>query len=320
EEDARVVVMAGFVGNSLDSATADFLTEGGRAVILFSRNISSAEQVAELTSDIACAAGEHIIVAIDQEPGRVDRLDAIGIPAPPLDTDREQFELLTAHMARDMAELGINLNLAPIADVAQGENPVLEGRNAGPNPDAVIERALAFMTGLRAGGVGSTAKHFPGHGLSRVDPHREVTLIDAGLTELEETHFPPFRAAIGAGVDAVMVGHPIYDAIDDNSPASLSPEVLRMLRQDFGFDGVAMTDGLSMAALRKIRTIEQIAVEAIVAGQDLLIADRPSDVPRIVATLVAAVDSGEVARERLGEAAQRVRHLAGHLQPVECAA
>ena len=289
-------------------------------MILFSRNISTRDQLAGLTSDIACAAGEPVIIAIDQEPGRVDRLDAVGIPAPSLDTDPDQFELLTARMARQMVELGINLDLAPIADVAQGENPVLEGRNAGSDPEAVIERALAFISGLASGGVGATAKHFPGHGLSRVDPHLEVTLIDAELLVLEDTHFPPFHATIGAGVDAVMVGHPIYDAIDPDSPASLSPEVLRMLREDFGFGGVAMTDGLSMAALRRIRTIGEIAVEAIAAGQDLLIADRPSDVPQIVATLIAAVETGDVARVRLGEAASRVRRLASELTPIACRA
>ncbi|MGI9610840.1 MAG: glycoside hydrolase family 3 N-terminal domain-containing protein [Acidimicrobiia bacterium] len=317
-EDARAVVMAGFGSTQLDSSTTEFLAAGGRAVIIFSRNISSADQLAGLTSDVACAAGEAVIIAIDQEPGRVDRLDAIGIPAPPLDTDREQFELLTARMAREMTALGINLDLAPIADVAQGDNPVLEGRNSGPDPEAVTERALAFMAGLEDGGVGTTAKHFPGHGLSRVDPHRDVTLIDAPLAELAETHFPPFHAAISAGVDAVMVGHPIYESIDPDSPASLSPVVLRMLREDFGFEGVAMTDGLSMAALRKIRTIEQIALEALVAGQDLLIADRPSDVPRLVATIETAVAGGELDRERLSEAANRVRRLAAELTPIAC--
>ncbi len=310
--------MAGFGGTQLDQTTSEFLAAGGRAVILFSRNVSTPQQLADLTSEISCAAGEPVIVAIDQEPGRVDRLDAIGIPAPPLDTDREQFELLTARMAREMASLGINLDLAPIADVALGDNPVLEGRSSGDDPEAVIERALAFMSGLEAGGVGATAKHFPGHGLSRVDPHHEVTLIDAALEELAETHFPPFDAVIAAGVDAVMIGHPIYHSIDPNSPASLSPEVLRMLREDFGFEGVSLTDGLSMAALREIRTIEEIAVQAITAGEDLLIADRPSDVPRIVATLVAAAVDGSVTRERLGEAAARVRRLASQLTPVVC--
>lgn len=318
-EDARAVVMAGFGGTTLDDATTDFLAAGGTAVILFARNISNRDQVADLSSAVACAAAKPVIVAIDQEPGRVDRLASIGIPAPPLDTDPAEFEILTTAMARQMSEIGINLDLAPIADVAQGENPVLAGRNAGPDPEAVTERALAFMSGLRAGGVGSTAKHFPGHGLSTVDPHREVTFIDAPLTELAATHFPPFRATIAAGVQAVMVGHPIYESIDPESPASLSPVVLAMLREDFDFSGVAMTDGLSMAALRKIRTIEQIAVEAIDAGQDLLIADRPSDVPRIVATLETAVADGTIERARLAEAARRVRKLAATLSPVACA-
>lgn len=310
--------MAGFAGKTLDPITESHLAEGGRAVILFSRNIESQGQVADLTESIACAAGAPVIVSIDQEPGRVDRLDAIGIPAPSLAAAPDDFTRNAAEMASEMVAIGINLNLAPIADVAQGQNPVLEGRNAGPDSSAVTERALAFMAGLAEGGVAATAKHFPGHGLTRVDPHRDVAVVDASLDTLAETHFPPFQAAIDAGVGAVMVGHPIYQAIDASNPASLSPHVLDMLRNDFGFTGVAMTDGLSMAGLRKIRSIEQAAVDAVVAGQDLLLADRPSDVPRIVATLEEAVATGLLPAARLAEAARRVRQLASELTPVAC--
>lgn len=317
-EDARAVVMAGFMGSTLDHATERHLESGGLAVILFARNIKSQDQVRELTTSVSCAAGGSVIVAIDQEPGRVDRLSTIGVAAPELNTESERFITLTEQMGHDMVALGINLDLAPIADVARGDNPVLEGRNAGPDVGVVTQLALDFMAGLRAAGVGATAKHFPGHGLSRVDPHRSVTVIDAELDVLEASHFPPFQAAIDAGVEAVMVGHPIYPALDADSPASLSPVVLTMLREQFGFDGVAMTDGLSMAALRKGRTIEQIAVEAINAGQDLLIADRPSDVPRIVASLEQSVAAGVLDAGRLTEAANRVRDLAVGLAPVLC--
>ncbi|NNF63218.1 MAG: glycoside hydrolase family 3 protein [Acidimicrobiia bacterium] len=317
-QDAHAVVMAGFMGLTLDRATARQLESGGKAVILFGRNITSRDQLRELTTSVACAAGGSVIVAIDQEPGRVDRLATIGVSAPELDTEAERFVTLTEQMGHEMVALGINLDLAPIADVAQGDNPVLEGRNAGPDADVVTQLALDFMTGLRQAGVGATAKHFPGHGLSRVDPHRSVTVIDARLDTLEASHFSPFQAAIDAGVEAVMVGHPIYPALDPDTPASLSPVVLTMLRDRFGFQGVAMTDGLSMAALRKGRSIEQIAVEAVGAGQDLLIADRPSDVPRIVASLELAVAEGLLDAARLSEAANRVRAMADGLAPVSC--
>ncbi|MCP3976108.1 MAG: hypothetical protein GY720_16630 [bacterium] len=319
-EDARAVVMAGFGGTELDAATEAHLTEGGRAVILFSRNLVDPDQLTALTASIACAAAAPVIVAVDQEPGRVDRLADVGVPAPPLDSQPGDFSAASATMATAMLELGINLDLAPIVDVAQGENPVLEGRNLGPDPAVVIERAVDFIEALDTAGVGTTAKHFPGHGLSRVDPHRDVTIIDASMETLLAEHFPPFTAAIDAGVSTVMVGHPVYEAIDPNQPASLSPVVLAMLRDDFGFEGVAITDGLSMAALRKVRTIEQIAIEAMQAGQDLLLADRPSDVPRLVDTIVAAVTDGTLDRSRLGEAAERVRRLADSLAPVNCPA
>ena len=317
-EDARAVVLAGLPGTALDSATADLLAGGGRGIILYAKNLVDTDQVAELTSAIACAAGAPVIVAVDQEPGRIHRLDAIGIPAPEIGDDAATFAVTATTMAEAMRAIGINLDLAPIVDVAQGSNPVLAGRSLGPDTDIVIERATQFIHALKTAGVGSTAKHFPGHGLSRVDPHREVTYIDAAVTTLEAEHFPPFAAAVDAGVSAVMIGHPIYSALDPDNPASLSPIVLDILRDDFGFDGVAMTDGFSMAALRKLRTLDQLTIDALVAGEDMLLVDRPEDVPQVVAAIVAAVEKGELDRRSLAEAAERVRLLANSLAPVAC--
>lgn len=310
--------MAGFAGPRLDEATELLLGAGGRAVILYSRNIESRQQLNELTTSIACAAAGPVIVAVDQEPGLKNRLSVVGISAPELTDNAEEFAAHSSQMARDMVAIGVNLDLAPIADVVLGDNPVLEGRNFGPDSELVAERAVEFIAALAGHGVGSTAKHFPGHGLSQVDPHDDVTVIDAELETLQDVHFPPFLAAIAAGVDAVMVGHPIYEALDPATPASLSPSVFGMLRDDFEFDGVALTDGLSMAALRKTRTIQDIAVEAITAGADLLLADETTDVPLVIDALLRAIATGELSESRLREAANRVRSLASRLAHVEC--
>ncbi len=212
------------------------------------------------------------------------------------------------------------MDLAPVVDVARGSNPVLVGRNFGSDAGVVAERGTDFITALRRAGVGTTAKHFPGHGLSTVDPHLVVTPIDAELSTLETTDFPPFADAIEEGVGAVMVGHPIYAALDPINPASLSPAVLDLLRNEFGFDGVAMTDAFSMAGVRQGTTLSDIAVEALVAGEDMLIIDNPSEVEPAVAAILAAVDSGALERGRLAEAAGRVRRLAMSVALVECEA
>ena len=310
--------MAGFAGTNANAAIRDHLNSGGVAVIVFSRNLADAEQLHRLTGDLACAATGPIIVATDQEPGRVNRLAAVGVPAPSVDSPLTLFASESTAMAQAMAEFGVNLNLAPIVDVVQVVNPALEGRSTGDTASVVVERAIVLIEAHQAAGVGTVAKHFPGHGLSREDPHHTVTVIDASLETLQADHLPPFSAALEGGVTAVMVGHPIYTAIDADVPASLSPVVLAMLRDDFGFDGVAMTDGLSMRALRDGYVIEEIAVAAIGAGQDLLLADRPSDVPRIVAALLDGVAAGTVDRDRLAEAAGRVRDLAASLRQVRC--
>lgn len=317
-QDARAVVMAGLPGTSLDDASREFLARGGRVMILFAKNLSSREQVRQLTHDMACAAGEPILVAVDQEPGRVDRLADIGIPSPAVDTDPETFVADTLEMGKAMFNLGINLDLAPVLDVARGSNPVLVGRNFGPDPMVVAARGLDFQITLESLGILTTAKHFPGHGLSTVDPHLQVTPIAAPLEELQEVDFMPFRRAIDAGIGAVMIGHPIYEALDPINPASLSPAVLDLLRTDFAFDGVAITDAFSMAGVREGRTLGDVTVEALVAGEDLLIVDDPAEVGSVVSVIEAAVADGTLDRARLAQAAGRVRRLADQAFDVGC--
>lgn len=317
-EDARAVVLAGLPGTTLDTATEAFLAGGGRAVILFAKNLQSTSQVRDLTSAMACAAGAPILVAVDQEPGRVDRLAKIGIPSPAVDAERDAFIAETQQMGKAMFSLGINFNLAPVLDVARGPNPVLVGRNFGPDPAVVARRGADFQLTLRSHGIVTAAKHFPGHGLSTVDPHLQVTPIDAGLETLQAVDFPPFQTAIDYGVGAIMVGHPIYEALDPDNPASLSPAVLDLLRTGFGFDGVAVTDAFSMAGVRAGRTLGQITVEALIAGEDLLIVDSPPEVEQAVAAIEAALADGTLPRDRLAQAAGRVRRLAASAAPVEC--
>ena len=317
-EDARAVVLAGLPGIDLDGATEAFLAEGGRAVIVFSKNLASPAQVRELTASMACAAGADILVAVDQEPGRVDRLAKIGISSPAIDSDRDQFIARTRSMGEAMIDLGINFDLAPVLDVARGSNPVLVGRSFGPDPQLVAARGLDFQLTLETVGVVTAAKHFPGHGLSTVDPHLQVTPIDAGLETLEEVDFLPFRSAIDNGIGAVMVGHPIYEALDPDHPASLSPPVLELLRTGFGFEGVAITDAFSMAGVREGRTLGEVTVEALVAGEDLLIVDDPTEVAEVVAVIEQAIGNGTLSRDRLAEAAGRVRRLAMSAAPVVC--
>jgi beta-N-acetylhexosaminidase len=316
--------MVGLPGKGLDDTTAVHLAAGGRAVILMGRNVYDPEQIISLTNDVACAAGEPVLIATDQELGPVARLRGLVTPLPGTTEAMEmlpiELELTGQLLGLEMLELGINMDLAPVLDVVRGPNPVLAFRHLGDDPERVAELGVAFMRGLRQAGVVAVPKHFPGHGLSVTDPHGVVTTIDAPLEELQAIDLVPFRAAIDDGAQAVMLGHPIYGALDPALPASISPTAYTLLRADLGFGGVAVTDSLTMQAVRADRTIAEAAVAAVAAGADLALVVDSFPVEEMVAGIVAAVESGRLPLERLQEASARVAALAERAGRVLCGA
>jgi beta-N-acetylhexosaminidase len=316
--------MVGLGGEGIDEATATHLAEGGQALILFDRNIGSAAQVRSLTQEAACAAAGPLLVAVDQELGLVARLRGLVTPLP---TTAEavqmtplELEITGQLLGDEMLALGINVDLAPVLDVVTGSNPALQFRHLGGDPEVVAELGTAFLRGLEQSGVVAIPKHFPGHGRASADPHHATAYVGATLEELAAVDFLPFEAAFAAGARAVMVGHPIYEALDPDRPASLSPAVLALLRGRFGFDGVAITDSLSMAGVAAGRDPAALAVEALAAGEDLLLVVDAAAVEETVAAIVAAVATGDLALDRLEEAASRVQALAAAAAPIACQA
>ncbi len=321
---AHSVLMIGLPGPQLDESTADRLTAGASGIILFAGNIDGAGQLRSLTGEAACAAGGPLLVAVDQELGPVARLRGLVTPLPTtaeaLAMSPLELELTGQLLGEEMLALGINVDLAPVVDVVQGPNPVLVDRHLGGDPELVGELGSAFLRGLQQAGVIAVPKHFPGHGRSTTDPHGAVTRIAAPIEDLGAVDFLPFEAVIAAGAAALLVGHPIYEAIDPSLPASLSPEVLALLRDRFGFAGVAITDSLSMAGVAAGREPGDLAVLALAAGEDLLLVVNPAQVEEMVAAIVAAVATGDLPLERLQEASARVLRLAGSAAPIACPA
>jgi len=312
----------GLPGPDLDPVTAERLAAGAAGLILFAGNIEGADRLRSLTGAAACAARAPLLVAVDQELGPVARLAGLVTSLPTAAEARTmsptELELTGQLLGEEMLGLGVNVDFAPVIDVVQGANPVLAGRHLGGDPQLVGELGAAFLRGLQLAGVIGVPKHFPGHGRSTVDPHSGVTPIDASLEDLEAVDFPPFAAAFSAGAEAVMVGHPIYEALDPDLPASLSPAVLALLRGRFAFAGVAITDSLSMAGVAQGREPGDLAVLALAAGEDLLLVVDPAQVEPMVAAIIAAVATGDLPLERLQEAAARVRRLAEAAAPVPC--
>jgi beta-N-acetylhexosaminidase len=319
---ARVVLMVGLAGEGIDEAMAAHLAAGGQSLILFAGDIGTAAQLRSLTREAACAASGPLLIAVDQELGPVARLRGLVTPLPTtaeaLEMTPLELELTGQLLGDEMLALGINVDLAPVLDVVAGSSPALNGRHLGSDPQVVAELGTAFLRGLEQAGVVAVPKHFPGHGRAVTDPHAEAAYVDASLADLEAVDFVPFEAAFAAGARAVMVGHPIYAAIDPNLPASMSPAVLTLLRERFGFNGVAMTDSLSMAGVAQGRDPGQLAAAALAAGEDLLLVVDPAAVEDTVAAIVAAVATGDLTLARLQEAASRVRALAAAAAPIPC--
>ncbi|MER6436259.1 MULTISPECIES: glycoside hydrolase family 3 N-terminal domain-containing protein [unclassified Streptomyces] len=319
--DALTVLQPGFTGTTAPDWLLRRLGEGLNSVGLFGRNIVSPGQLAALTAQLR-AERDDVLVAIDEEGGDVTRLEvrtgssypgnhALGA-VDDVDLTRE----VASALGRRLAACGVNLNWAPSADVNSNPgNPVIGVRSFGADTDLVARHTAAYVTGLQSAGVAACTKHFPGHGDTAVDSHHALPRIDADLPVLQARELAPFRAAIAAGTRAVMSAHILVPALDPDRPATLSRRILTgLLREELGYEGLIVTDGMEMQAIAATYGIERGSVLAIAAGADAIcvgggLADDET-VRRLRDALVSAVRTGELAEERLADAAARVRALA----------
>ncbi|MFD8977940.1 MULTISPECIES: glycoside hydrolase family 3 protein [Streptomyces] len=323
--DALTVLQPGFVGTTAPDWLRRHIGEGLSSVGLFGRNIVSPEQLAALTAQLR-AERDDVLVAIDEEGGDVTRLEVKqgssfpGSYALGSVDDVELTRAVARELGRRLAQCGVDLNWAPSADVnSNAENPVIGVRSFGPDPDLVARHTVAYVDGLQGVGVAACTKHFPGHGDTNVDSHDALPRIDVDLATLHARELVPFRAAIAAGTKAVMSAHILLSALDPHRPATLSPQILTgLLRQELGFEGLIVTDGMEMQAVAATYGIERGSVLAIAAGADAIcvgggLCDEDT-VLRLRDALVDAVRTGELPEERLADAAARVRALAAWTQ------
>jgi beta-N-acetylhexosaminidase len=289
-------------------------------VVLFASNVAGPDELAKLT-DRLHSAGSDVVIAMDEEGGEVTRLDAVTGSAVPgaaalgnLD-DQAATAAVYATIGRRLAELGVNVDTAPVADVnANPRNPVIGVRSFGAEPALVARHVAAAVRGLQSGGVAACTKHFPGHGDTETDSHRAVAVVSHTRRTLEEVDLPPFRAAIDAGSRAIMTGHLLVPSLDPQKVATLSPATLtKLLRDEMGFTGAVVTDALEMQAVSGTVGMVAGAVQSLIAGADLLCIgaeEYPGLVDDIVRAVAVAVDDGRLPLERLVDAAARGRALA----------
>ena len=219
--------------------------------------------------------------------------------------EAERFARITAREAR---AVGVHLNFAPVLDVnSNPENPIINTRAFGESPTDVARLGRAYIRGARQGGVLTTAKHFPGHGDTRVDSHLELPEVTADRTRLDQFELIPFRAAVDEGVDAVMTAHVSLPGIlgPGAPPATLSPEFMtELLREEMDFSGLLFTDALSMGAITDGYGAGEVAVLALEAGADVILI--PESVPAAIEAVVEAVEAGRVSRLRIDESVRRI--------------
>jgi beta-N-acetylhexosaminidase len=321
---AGAILIPPFAGSSAPGWVLRALEQGLGGVTLFGQNISAPEQVRSLIAALRAAAPDEPVIAIDEEGGDVTRVAFAqgssypGNAALGAVDDVAVTGAVYLAIGRDLAALGVNLNLAPCADVlGSADSPAVGTRSFGADTDLVARHTAAAVAGLQDAGVAACAKHFPGHGRTETDSHLAIATIEGTLEDLRRRDLPPFIAAIKAGTIAIMPSHLRVPELTGDLPASVSgPAITGLLRGELGFGGVVISDALEMRATRDRFGIPGAAVLAVAAGTDLLCLGRDAGEDGYLAVreaLAAAVRDGTLAGSRLEEAADRVARLRGGL-------
>jgi len=313
------LAIVGFAGTTVPAELRRLVAEfdlGG--VIYFARNIEEPRQVAELSREVAALAVDWPLwISVDQEGGRVARLKRPFTEWPPMVTlGRSGDEALVARFARALAAelvaVGVNLDYAPVLDIwTNPKNTVIGDRALADRADEVARLARVIVRTLQDAGVAACGKHFPGHGDTLADSHEELPLVEHPPDRLKAVELEPFRAAIAEGVATIMTAHVLVPSVDETRPASLSPTlVTRWLKETLAFPGVVICDDLGMKAVAT-RPLGEIAVDALTAGNDMLLLCNSTTDEQMVAieAIIRAAESGALPLKRLEDAEARQRRL-----------
>lgn len=299
-----------------DPLAVEVLALGVGGVFINDGNAVDTEQVRALTRGLRAGSSLPLLLTTDEESGRVSSFrNLIGPTSSPrtLAGTHTAADVRTyaAELGAQLADLGLNSDLAPVADLDDGPSTgVIGDRAFSADPLVAGEYAAAFAAGLADAGLLPVVKHFPGHGLAAEDVHKRGATVDASLEDLLSTDVLPFIDAIEAGAPIVMVGHPTYTALNPDRPASVSRETYRLLR-DLGFEGVAMTDSVGMGAIHRRWKFPQAAVLSLRAGADAVLATDGNHATAMVQAIVEAVGDGRLSEGRLDQAVARMLALKG---------
>lgn len=320
EEKIGQMILAGISGTTMNTATKNLISQhrvGG--IIFYQDNFQSPEQTVQLVNQIKEENQTNLplFLSTDQEGGRVTRLPGglVNFPSNKQigNVNNPEFSYkIGTLLGKELKAFGLNFNFAPVLDVnSNPKNPVIGDRSFGNNAEIVSNLGIQTLKGLQSQNVIPTIKHFPGHGDTSVDSHLELPIVDKSLEELEALELIPFKQAINEGADVVMVAHILLPQLDQNHPATMSQAVMTdMLRKQLGFSGVIITDDMTMGAIINHYNIANAAVESVKAGSDvILVGHGYSNVEKVISSLKAAIESGDISQERLNESVERIMLL-----------
>jgi beta-N-acetylhexosaminidase len=318
---AGQLIMIRMPGTELSTEMANFLREHHiRAVCLFRQNMLNAEQLRKFTADLRAVMGSESLIAIDQEGGAVVR--ATWVPQPPAAMSLGASDSVAlcrevgAAVARAVKSLGFNWNFAPVLDLNNNvDNPVISERSFGSDPQRAAALAFAWMDGSLSEGVACCVKHFPGHGDTNVDSHRDLPTVDKSRAELDVLELAPFQMAAARSqgyAPAMMTAHIVYPQLDAENPATMSRKILTgILREEWNYQGVVITDGMDMHAIAGRYGVGNAAVRALVAGADMVMALGNTETQlETLAALSAAIEQGQIEAAELQQRLARMAKLA----------
>lgn len=301
-------------GDGTKEALGNYAVGG---MVYFSKNIQSAEQLQEMLANTKMYSKYPIFLAVDEEGGKVSRVADSGIGAENVGSmadigaggDTQKAYEAGNKIGTYLSGYGFNLDFAPVADVlANEENDTIGSRSFGTDTSLVASMVPSFVQGMEETGVSSCLKHFPGLGDTTEDTHDGMATTERTLEQFQATEFPVFQAGIDAGADFVMVSHVSAPGLTgDNTPASMSGQIMDILRNDLGFEGVIITDALDMKAITEYYTADEAAVKAILAGADMIL--MPEDFETAYNGVLQAVQDGTISEERINESLHRIYRI-----------
>jgi len=320
EEKIGQMIIAGVQGTSASPEDERMIKEqhvGG--IIFYKNNLADPASVVRFANQLKQWNESHsvpLLLSVDQEGGRVSRLPGLDLLPTAQEigqwNSQEAAGEIGAILGEELKGMGLNMNFAPVLDINNNpKNPVIGDRSFGSTAEIVSSMGIEVMKQMKQTGVIPVVKHFPGHGDTETDSHLDLPIIHKSEKDLTQLEWKPFVNAIEEGADAVMVAHILFPQIDEHYPSSLSPAVVTgQLREKLGFEGVILTDDLTMGAITNRYGIGEASVLSVQAGSDIvLIAHEYSNVDKVIAALKQSVANGTLSEERIDESVRRILQL-----------